>query len=123
MQYVNAQFKKLLGVFCLSALFVSLYGVGQKYLYWPVYSTMNREFSKGLQLYLTEHARVQSTFGGHYDYAAYLVIVLPVVMAMAFAVRKPWLKVGMWATFIVSLWGLMMTSSVPHFWHTLLSRL
>ena len=113
MQYVNAQFKNC-WVFCLSALFVSLYGVGQKYLYWPVYSTMNREFSKGLQLYLTEHARVQSTFGGHYDYAAYLVIVLPVVMAMAFAVRKPWLKVGMWATFIVSLWGLMMTFSL-HF--------
>lgn len=111
----RAQLKTLLGVFCVSALLVSLYGVGQKYLYWPVYSTMNREFSKGLQLYLTEHARVQSTFGGHYDYAAYLVIVLPIVLALAFAVRKPWLKVGMWATFIVSLWGLMMTSSRSSF--------
>ncbi len=111
----RAQLKILLGIFCLSALLVSLYGVGQKYLYWPVYSTMNREFSKGLQLYLTEHARVQSTFGGHYDYAAYLVMVLPVILALAFAIRKPLLKIGMWATFIVSLWGLMMTSSRSSF--------
>jgi len=107
--------KVLLGVFCISALLVSLYGVGQKYLYWPVYSTMNREFSKGVRLYLTEHARVQSTFGGHYDYAAYLVIVLPIAFAMASIVRKTWLKVGMWAMFIVSLWGLMMTSSRSSF--------
>jgi hypothetical protein len=65
-------------------LIVSLYGLGQKYLYWPVYSTMNREFSKGIVLYLTEHARVQSTFAGHYDMAAYLVIILPMILAFSF---------------------------------------
>lgn len=72
----------------LTILAVGVYGVGQKYLYWPVYSTMNREFSKGIRLYLTEHARVQSTFGGHYDLAAYLVIVLPLVMALYYSIKK-----------------------------------
>ena len=55
---------------------VAVYGFGQKYLYWPAFSTMNREFSKGWVLYLTEHARVLSTFGGHYDLAAFIMMVL-----------------------------------------------
>lgn len=109
------QLKFLLGVLCVTAFFVSVYGFGQKYLYWPVYSTMNREFSKGLRLYLTEHARVQSTFGGHYDYAAWLVIALPMLLAFAFTVRKVWVKFGLYIAFLLSLWGLMMTSSRSSF--------
>ena len=62
---------------------ITLYGYGQKNWYWPVYSTMNREFSKGIRLYLTEHARVQSTFGGHYDLSAFLVILLPIYYTLA----------------------------------------
>ncbi|HKY73984.1 MAG TPA: hypothetical protein VJ246_01575 [Patescibacteria group bacterium] len=109
------QLKVLLGVLCITAFLVSLYGLGQKYLYWPVYSTMNREFSKGLRLYLTEHARVQSTFGGHYDYAAWLVVALPMLLAFAFTVRKMWVKLGLYSAFLLSLWGLMMTSSRSSF--------
>ena len=107
--------RKLLIVFCVTAALVSLYGVGQKYLYWPVYSTMNREFSKGLRLYLTEHARVQSTFGGHYDYAAYLTMVIPIIVALATVVRKRLTFIALCATFLLSLWGLMMTSSRSSF--------
>ncbi|MFH2118344.1 MAG: hypothetical protein ABII10_01260, partial [Candidatus Paceibacterota bacterium] len=76
------QAKIIVWMLVLTVLAVSFYGVGQKYWYWPVYSTMNREFSKGVRLYLTEHARVQSTFGGHYDLGAYLVIVLPILLAL-----------------------------------------
>lgn len=76
---------KLMIVTALSIIGVVAYGYGQKYLYWPVYSTMNREFSKGIRLYLGEFARVQSTFAGHYDLGAYLVILLPIVLAMYFA--------------------------------------
>src|SRR5690606_38067721 len=49
----------------LTVVLVGFYGYGQKHWYWPVYSTMNREFSKGIRLYLGPHARVQSTFAGH----------------------------------------------------------
>lgn len=61
---------------------ITAYGFGQKYLEWPVFSTMNREFSKGAALTLSEAARVHSTFGGHYDLAAYLVITLPLLFSI-----------------------------------------
>lgn len=78
----------LLHVMILTILGVSLYGFGQKYFYWPVYSTMNREFSKGIRLILDENARVQSTFGGHYDLGAYLVITLPLLMAAVYSSKE-----------------------------------
>lgn len=68
----------------LVVIVATIYGFGQKYYQWPVYSTMNREFSKGWRLVLTEHARVPSTFAGHYDLAAFLVLGLPLMLAMAF---------------------------------------
>ena len=101
--------------FLFTTLTVSIYGVGQKYLYWPVYSTMNREFSKGLRLFLTEHARVQSTFGGHYDFAAFLVMGLMISIIGMFYVRRRWVKMVSVATFFLSLWSLMMTSSRSSF--------
>ena len=109
------QVKKLIAIFSISALLVAVYGFGQKYLYWPVYSTMNREFSKGLRLYLTEHARVQSTFGGHYDFAAYLVMVLPLVLSLFFYFKNRNAKILLAVTYLLSLWGLMMTSSRSSF--------
>ena len=59
------------------------YGYGQQYLHFPLYSTMNREYSKGVTLYLQDNARPQSTFAGHYDLGAYLVIVLPLIFAFS----------------------------------------
>ncbi len=105
----------LLSVFVATVLLVGVYGFGQKFFYWPVYSTMNREFSKGLRLYLTEHARVQSTFGGHYDFAGFLVIALPFVVGLLSYVKTKKAKIALVLTFFVSLWGLMMTSSRSSF--------
>lgn len=95
-----------------TVLVVGLYGLGQKYLYWPVYSTMNREFSKGVVLYLTEHARVQSTFAGHYDMAAYLVIVLPLLLVFLFQKKLPVvLKTIIWITYTLGLLMIMLSAS------------
>lgn len=85
-----AQIKRYVLIAALVLLAVSIYGFGQKYLYWPAFSTMNREFSKGVKLYLTEHARVLSTFGGHYDLAAYLMVVLTLFIPLVTMV-KVWL--------------------------------
>src|SRR3989338_9771748 len=49
------QIKKYVYLTAIVLLLVSIYGFGQKYLYWPAYSTMNREFSKGIKLYLSAH--------------------------------------------------------------------
>lgn len=61
----------LLTMFAVTIIVV-LYGFGQQWLNFPVISTTNKEFSKGLILFLTPDARVNSTFAGHYDLAIYL---------------------------------------------------
>lgn len=96
-------------------ILISIYGYGQKYLYWPVYSTMNREFSKGMKLYLTEHARVPSTFGGHYDLAAFLVIFLTIFVVLSVVLKNKWLKLLFLIVFLVSYWLLILTASRTSF--------
>ncbi len=103
--------KIMLAALCLTLLGVSVYGFGQRYYYWPVYSTMNREFSKGLRLYLTEHARVQSTFGGHYDLGGYLVILLPIVFTLFLFARTRLSKIGFGAIYTAGVWALMQSAS------------
>lgn len=105
----------LLNILIFTMLAVAVYGYGQKYHYWPVYSTMNREFSKGMRLYLTEHARVQSTFGGHYDLAAYLVILLNLTLALAYKHNRIWQKIYYHGVHLVGLWLLLMTASRTSF--------
>lgn len=103
--------KLLIKVMLLTLVGVIVYGYGQKYRYWPVFSTMNREFSKGIRLYLTEHARVQSTFGGHYDLAGYLVILLNIVLALAITSVRKFVKVGLHLLHLLGLWLLILTAS------------
>lgn len=96
-------------------LFVSLgivtYGFGQKYLYWPVWSTMNREFSKGIMLYLTEHARVLSTFGGHYDLAAFSMMVLILLWSLFFTFKQWFLRGFIFLLIVANFWILVLTAS------------
>lgn len=94
---------------------VTIYGFGQRYLYWPVYSTMNREFSKGIQLVLTEHARVPSTFAGHYDLAAFTMLILTVILAGFFLVKNVWIKLASLGVFAVGFWLLILASSRSSF--------
>src|SRR3989344_3476715 len=109
------QIKKYVYLAAIVLLAVSIYGFGQKYLYWPVFSTMNREFSKGIKLYLTEHARVLSTFGGHYDLAAYLMIVLTLFIPLSFMVKKMVHKMMFLLVSISGFWLLILTVSRTSF--------
>jgi hypothetical protein len=107
--------KRAVAVFGLSVGGVTVYGFGQKYLYWPAFSTMNREFAKGWRLYLTEHARVMSTFGGHYDLAAWLVIVLMTFGALALLTRSGRVKLTSLAIFFSAYLLLLLTASRASF--------
>ena len=107
--------RKLLIFTLLVIAFVCFYGYGQKYLYWPVYSTMNREFSKGVRLYLTEHARVPSTFGGHYDLAAFLVIFLTLFAGFFLALKGKVLRWLFLFVFLLAYWLLILTASRTSF--------
>lgn len=90
---------------------VSVYGFGQKYLYWPAYSTMNREFSKGIALYLTEHARVLSTFGGHFDLAGYIMMTLIPLIIISFIYEKKLVRYLAALIAILEYWLLILTAS------------
>lgn len=82
------QFIGILIFLSVTVLAVNLYALGQQYLDWPVISTTNSEFSKGLILRLSPGARVNSTFAGHYDLAVFLAMAVVVITAMFFAVKK-----------------------------------
>lgn len=105
----------LLKVILLTLLGVAVYGIGQRYLYWPVYSTMNREFSKGIKLVLDENARVQSTFGGHYDLGGYLVILLPLLLGTFYTATQKKIKLTLGTLFILGTWLLVISASRSSF--------
>ena len=94
----------------LVVLAVNLYAFGQQYLDWPVISTTNSEFSKGLILRLTPDARVNSTFAGHYDLAVFLAMVLVILTPVFFAVGKV-LKPAIVIVGVISLVVLIMTAA------------
>src|SRR3972149_3053636 len=109
------QVKKYVHVAVIVLIAVSIYGFGQKYLYWPAYSTMNREFSKGVRLYLTEHARVLSTFGGHYDLAAYLMILLTLFIPLGLVMQRWFSKVFFLTVSLFGFWLMILTVSRTSF--------
>lgn len=87
-----AQVRKMLAASLLALLIVIAYGFGQMWLNFPVISTTNSEFSKGLILYLTDNARVNSTFAGHYDLAVYLSMLLILISSLFFFYRNLFYK-------------------------------
>ena len=109
------QIKVYLTILVLTVLGVTLYGYGQKYFYWPAFSTMNREFSKGWALYLTQHARVLSTFGGHYDLAAFTMIALTVLWALFFNTANKIFRAGIFVVLAGVFWLLILTASRTSF--------
>lgn len=110
---VKSKKQLVLGLVTLSVvvLLVNIYALGQRYLNWPVISTTNSEFAKGLILYLTPGARVNSTFAGHYDLAVFLTMALVMVGAMFFSIRSSIFKLGSAVLMGLSLVVLVMTAA------------
>lgn len=113
------QVKILLGVIIATSLVVILYGFGQIYLNFPVISTTNSEFSKGIILYLTEGARVNSTFAGHYDLAIYLSMILIFIGSLLLYYKNILYKVSLLGLGGVGLYLLGQTASRVSFLATL----
>lgn len=80
--------KYIVAVLVITLFAVVVYGIGQKYAGFPAYLTMNEEFAKGEAIRLSSLSRVPSTFGGHYDLAAYLVLIIPFMASLFFGVRN-----------------------------------
>lgn len=95
----------------LTMIAVFLYGLGQRFLGFPAFMTMNEEFAKGIPLRLSPNDRIPSTFAGHYDLAAYLTFLIPVMGSMIFAYKKWYAKIFFFLTGVASLILLLMTAS------------
>lgn len=107
----KAMLKYVAAVLVLTLLSVIAYGFGQKYLGFPAFLTMNEEFAKGIPIQLSSLSRVPSTFAGHYDLAAYLVLVVPIVASLVFGVRNVFLKMVLAATVVLGIVLMFMTVS------------
>ncbi|MBN1263308.1 MAG: O-antigen ligase family protein [Candidatus Pacebacteria bacterium] len=95
----------------LAAAGVFLFGLGQKYLNWPVISTMNEEFSKGMALYLSKWTRINSTFAGHYDLAAFAVLIFSPFLGFMMGVKRRWLKLAGLTVAVMAFYLLILTAS------------
>ena len=104
-------------------LLVVGYGFGQKFLGFPAFLTMNEEFAKGAPIQLSELSRVPSTFAGHYDLAAYLVLVIPLLVSLAFGFKNIIFKIFLFITASLGFVLLFMTVSRVSFFVLLLSLL
>lgn len=97
------------------------YGIGQKFLGFPAYLTMNEEFAKGIPIQLSQLSRVPSTFAGHYDLAAYLVLIIPILISLVFGFKNFILKIFLLVTASLGFALIFMTVSRVSFFVLLLS--
>lgn len=114
------QAKIFLYAMLITTVIVAIYGFGQIYLNFPVISTTNREYSKGLILTLTPGSRPNATFAGHYDLAAYLSLALVFAGTMFFYYRKLKEKTIIVATSVISFALLGLTAARVSFAATIL---
>ncbi len=96
----------------LIIVFVSfIYGIGERYFRFPVIITQNNEYSKGIALFWTPGSHINATFAGHYDLAAFLVLVMPVFLAVMFTVKQKLSKFLIFLSSGMGLWLLINTVS------------
>ena len=95
----------------IATIFASLYGYGQRYFNLPVISTMNEEFSKGQLLTMSVWTRVSSTFAGHYDFAAFLSVVLIIIGGVTVITKKTIYKILLIIVWLVAFQMLTFTAS------------
>jgi hypothetical protein len=65
-----------------------MYGLGQRYLHFPVIITQNEQYSKGIALLWTPGAHINSTFAGHYDLSAFIVLIMPIILGAYFMLKE-----------------------------------
>lgn len=88
-------------------LLIFLYGIGQRYFHFPVIITQNAQYSKGIALRWTPGAHINSTFAGHYDLSAYMVMTLPVFISAIFMLKNKIAKLLLTFTSGMGLWLLI----------------
>jgi len=107
----KSDFKELIFAVWLTLAGVFIFGIGQKYWNWPVISTMNEEFSKGILLRMSKWTRISATFAGHYDLAAWTAMILCLAPAAVALSRKWWQKLLIFSLSLCGFRLLILTAS------------
>lgn len=106
---IKGTFKKqdygyLIRLFFVSLVVIFLYGLGQKYLNFPVIVTQNEEYAKGVALRYVRGSHLISTFAGHYDMASFMVILLPLLSSFLLLLKNKKDKIILLTSIICGLW-------------------
>lgn len=94
-------------ILAIVVILAFVYGIGQRYLNFPIIITQNEEYSKGIALRWTPGAHINSTFAGHYDLAAFVVLVLPILIGSIFIYKDILSKLSLSIISGMSLWLLI----------------
>lgn len=101
----------IVSILVITMLVVVAYGIGQRLYGFPAFLTGNEEFAKGIPLRISSLGRIPSTFAGHYDLAAYLVMLIAVIGSMVFGFKNWFVRIGLFLTTLSGLILLLMTAS------------
>jgi len=115
------ELKDLFFFLFLALVLIFFYGLGQKFFGFPVISTMDKEFAKGRLIRLDVWTRVSATFAGHYDLAAYLSLLFPLILTAAFSVKNKKNVLPISFVYLSSYYLLILTASRVSFFSYLLS--
>lgn len=77
-----------LNILIVAFILTFFYGLGQRYLNWPIIVTQNEEYARGVALRYIPGSHINSTFAGHYDLGTFLVFLLPVFISLFFLIKK-----------------------------------
>jgi hypothetical protein len=94
-------------IFIIVTLIALLYGLGQRYLHFPIIITQNDQYSKGVALRWTPGSHISSTFAGHYDLAAVMVLLVPLFITLIFTLKNYWNKLWLLTSIAGGLWLLI----------------
>ncbi len=123
--YVILRDKRRIDYYLIVLVFVVflifLYGIGQRYLQWPIVITQNEEYSKGIALRWIPGSHINSTFAGHYDLATFLVVIIPLSISLFYVVKGTLLKALLLIDFLGGLWLLVSSASRISFFSYLVS--
>ena len=98
-------------ILLIDFVIIFIYGLGQRYFHFPVIITQNEEYSKGIALFWTPGSHINSTFAGHYDLSAFIVLTMPVILALLFSLKDRLSRVLTTVVSAMGLWLLISTVS------------
>lgn len=108
---VSGNLNYYLKILLIVVAVVFIYGFGQRYFNFPIIITQNEEYSKGVALRWTPESHINSTFAGHYDLAAFMVLVMPILLVLIFILKDRFGRALLIITSGMGLWLLISTIS------------